>query len=81
MKAEFDRLVSALNALPDEAKVIDVCPRIKETGEGYIQIYGCNWTPDGPYTTEYHNDGTPEYSVKVNGVTVLWIGDKEVEGQ
>lgn len=77
----FGRMISALEQLPAGANVINVVLGMDlKPRNRYIQLYSEGTLPDGPRSTEYYEDGTPEHSVQIHGIRVLWIGEKEGEG-
>lgn len=79
LRGKFEQLVSALNALPDGAEILNV--RMSTCGDSgsYIQLYSNGALPDMPYETEYYQEYEPEHSVQIHGIKVLWIGEKEGE--
>lgn len=80
LRDNFGRMISALEELPDRANVISaVLGMDLKLMKSYIQLYSDGALPDGPRSTEYYEDGTPEHSVQIHGIKVLWIGEKEGE--
>lgn len=77
LKEEYEYVVSALSELPEGADIINAALDIGRCAETYIQLFQEGTLPDGLPEPKRYEDGAIEYSVKVHGVQVIWLADRE----